>query len=445
MSRADSTCRLAFTDERFVFAGRSYPDVPVLVDARHRFVEPVCDYLRWRVVYGRLKPTSARTYAEALLHFWNFMVLRRRDVEDVDDELLLEWLNSQALAEVSTQAARLDAVFELYVWLESEGYVRQVVRIPGFNDHEPFRPRLSSRPVRGGPYRRAASRFGIVSALRPRPSSTGPLPTPGTDDIGRLHAAVDAAGNPDVADRNHLLLDWYVQTGVRRKEWRSLTVGQIPGWGAIDAAREALHVSEVLLTETKGDRPRHVGVLPELLERTREYIEGPRAELVRRFRRKYGTAYREPEEVFLSNKTGGPMDPKAISNLLASLFEKSGVEGHGHRLRATYLTRLFEAELMLEQTRIAAHPGYKLRVDFELVLRRVAERAGQRNVDSLRPYLTLARKFVARQPGRGELLTVQQLLDAKRDELARLETQIERIRTEPGLKSSPLRTPRSEE
>ena len=95
---------------------------------------------------------------------------------------------------------------------------------------------------------------------------------------------------------------------------------------------------------------------------------------------------------------------------------------------------------MLERSRIAAHPESKLRVDFELVLRRVAERAGQRNIDSLRPYLALARKFVARQPGGGELLTVQQLLDAKQDELARLEARAERLRAEAGPVSTPTRS-----
>lgn len=410
--------RLVHTDERFVFAKRSYSGVPLLVDAAHRFVEPVCDYLRWRVVYGHLSPSSARTYAENLLHFWNFLALQRRSYSEADDELLLEWLNAQSHTRDSTRAARCDAVFELYVWLETEGYVHHMVRIPGFNDHETFRPRLSSRLSRGNRYFRGNSRFGIVSALRPRQTPTPHLPTPETDDIGRLHATVDAASDADVAERNHLLLDWYLQTGVRRMEWRCLTVGQIPSWDDIDAARDKLHAIEVLLIDTKGARQRYAGALPELLERTREYIEGPRAQIARRFRAKYRTAYKEPDEVFLSSKTGGPMEAKAISNLLNYLFTEAGVNGHGHRLRATYLTRLFEAELMLEHARISAHPGSKQHVDFELVLRRVAERAGHRHIDSLRPYLTLARKRIARQAGAEELLTVQQLLDAKLDALA---------------------------
>jgi integrase len=318
----------------------------------------------------------------------------------------------------------------MYAWLESEGCVYRMVRIPGFNDHEVFRPRLSSRPAKAGPLRRKSSKLGLVSALRPRQQVTSILPTPDTPEIGRLHAAVDAAANSDVAERNHLLIDWYLQVGLRRMEWQALTLGQIPLWDSIYAASAKTHAVEVLLNTTKGGRPRHVGALPELLERTREYIETPRKKIVDRFRAKYGVAYNEPDEVFLSNKTGEALEPKAISNLLNQLFELAYVDGHGHRLRATYLTRLFEAEMMIEQARVSSHPGEKLQIDFELVLRRVAERAGHRHIDSLRPYLTLARKRLARQVGTEQLLTIQQLLDAKSAELAHIETLLSQRRAE---------------
>jgi site-specific recombinase XerD len=439
MSRRSRQCRLVYTDERFVHAKRSYAGVPLLVDADDHFVDPVCDYLRARVVYGGLNVSSARTYAEHILHFWSYLQSRELPYDEVNDEALLEWFNTQKGATDATRGARCNAVFDLYVWLEREGYVHRMVRIPGFNDDEPFRPQLSSRPARIGSQRHNGSKLGIVSALRPRQQSTAPLPTPDTDDIGRLHAAVDRAANLDVAERNHLLLDWYLQAGVRRMEWRSLTLAQVPPWDVIDAAAASMHAIEIALMTTKGGRPRHAGALPELLERTREYIEGPRRQLVERFKRKLGNAYREPDEVFLSNKTGAPMEPKAISNLLKPLFEQAQVEGHGHRLRATYLTRLFEAELMMEQARAATHSGSKHPVDFELVLRRVAERAGHRHIDSLRPYLTLARKRLARQPGSEKLLTVQQLLDAKLAELAHTEALLQQKKS--GLK----RVPRSPE
>ena len=429
MNRPRSSCRLVFTDARFVFAKRSYPGVPLLVDAAHQFVEPACDYLRWRVVYGHLSPSSAKTYAESLLHFWNFLHAQGHSYDEVNDKIFLEWLNAQSHTSDSTRAARCDAVFEMYVWLETEGYIQHVVRIPGVNDDKIFTPRLSARVTRGGHRGRGRFRFGIVSALRPPQTAPGILYTPDTVDIGRLHAAVAAASTPDVVERNHLLIDWYLQTGVRRIEWCSLTVDQIPPWSEIDSAQESFQVREILLTATKGGRPRYAGVLPELLERTREYIDGPRAELVARFRERYRSGYREPKEVFLSSKTGRGLRAKAITNLLSHLFTSANVEGHGHRLRATYLTRLFEAELMVEYARVAANPGALHHVDLELVLRRVAERAGHRDPESLRPYLTVARKRIARSAEMEKLLTVQQQLQAKLDALAYTEEQLKARQT----------------
>ena len=85
---------------------------------------------------------------------------------------------------------------------------------------------------------------------------------------------------------------------------------------------------------------------------------------------------------------------------------------------------------MIEQARVASYPGAKLQIDFELILRRVAERAGHRHIDTLRPYLTLARKRLARQSGTEQLLTIQQLLDAKSAELAHTEALLFKRRAE---------------
>ena len=163
-------CSLEFTDDRFIFAGRSYQGVPLLVDSENRFVVPVCDYLRNLVTHDRLKTSSAKTYAEYILHFWNYLDGKTLDYRDISDKNLIEWLNKQERAGVSrmTQAARCDAVFALYVWLESNGYVQHMVRIPGFNDNERFYPKLMSVVVKSSPSHRRASKHGIACAVRPR-------------------------------------------------------------------------------------------------------------------------------------------------------------------------------------------------------------------------------------------------------------------------------------
>lgn len=146
-------------------------------------------------------------------------------------------------------------------------------------------------------------------------------------------------------------------------------------------------------------------------------------ELGLRFKRLKGINYKEPDEVFLSEKTGMPLALTAITNLMTGWFKKSGVAGHGHRLRATYLTSLFEAEIAAEELRIAANSNTKIQIDYELILLKVAERAGHANIDSLRPYLTLARKRRSRG-GSADFVTLQQRVDALKQQLIVLENRV---------------------
>ena len=345
---------------------------------------------------------------------------------------MLRWLNSQENHGVSAQTRcdRCDAVFALYVWLEWNGYIQNSIRIPGWNDSEKFVPRLTSVPAKNltGAWR--SSSFGFVSAVRPRTPGSSIQATPNAEDLTKIYIAADRGENLGLITRNHLLIDWYSQVGVRRHEWCLLTVGQIPSWDEIFALQQRNEAHELLLFKTKGGRVRHVGVLPELLEKTQEYIDGPRAAIVARFKTTKKVAYKEPAEVFLSEKTGQPLTLTAITNMLTAWFKTACVPGHGHRLRATYLTNLFEAELAAEEARIAAHPGTKACIDYELILRKVAERAGHADIESLRPYLTLARKRRLRENDLADPVTLQQQIDAKKQELALLEHRIRKTRAE---------------
>lgn len=415
-------CYLKFTGNQFVFAGKQYPNVPLLVDSHHRFVEPVCDYFRSLVTLDHLKTSSVKTYAQGILNFWRFLEKTNRPFQSVSDKDLNEWFNEQEKRGVIGRsiAARCDAVFDLYVWLESKKYIQYVVRIPEINDHEKFLPQLSTSLARRSSNSRG-SRYGVVSGVRPRASSPTEQATPTSDDLTDLYVTADNPNNWMLTERNHLLIDWYVQVGLRRHEWAALEVRQIPEWEKIDGMRAAEEAFELRLTVTKGSKVRYVGVLPDLLEKTREYIEGARSDLVKRFRKRSSASYREPKEIFLSDKTGLTLNLTSITNLLTHWFKDAGVDGHGHRLRAVFLTNLFEAELVAEESRLLAHPGTKVSIDYELILRKVAERAGHSDIASLRPYLTLARKRRARAMAPDEFVTVQQKIEARRQELAMLE------------------------
>lgn len=428
--------RLDFTDARFIYASKSYPDVPLLVDSENRFVQAVCEYFQHLVLFEGLKTTSVKTYAEYICLFWNYLESEGIDFRDMSDKHMIVWLNTQEKNGVSarTRCARCDVIFDLYVWFETRGYTQYSIRIPGWNDSEKFLPRLTAAPIkRGGPRAGRSAKYGIVSAVRPAVPGGDIQATPNADEVTKLHVAAETSRSFPITERNHLLIDWYAQVGVRRHEWSALTLRQIPNWETIYALKEQNEAHELRLEKTKGDRARYVGVIPDLLERTREYIEGPRTELVNRFKASKGTAYAEPPEIFLSEKTGQPFNLTAISNMVTAWFREAGVAGHGHRLRATYLTNLFDAEIAAEEARVRAFPGTKVFIDYELILRKVAERAGHADIGSLRPYLTLARKHRAREQGQPDPVTLQQQIDAKKQELALLEHRVKQHRKARGI------------
>lgn len=82
-----------------------------------------------------------------------------------------------------------------------------------------------------------------------------------------------------------------------------------------------------------------------------------------------------------------------------------------------------EAEIAAEELRIAANPNTKIQIDYELILLKVAERAGHANIDSLRPYLTLARKRRSRGES-ADFVTLQQRVDALKQQLIVLENRV---------------------
>lgn len=415
---------LLYTDDRFVFAGKSYPGVPLLLDSNNHFVQTVCDYLRNLVLFEHEEISTVKTYAEYLQLFWAFLCKEKISYDQVNDVHLLSWINQQRKRGNMSYviAARCDAVFGLYYWMEKHARIQRAIRIPGFNDQTPFEPLISSRAARPTRFRR--SRHGIVMAVRPKRNDSGGIqPTPSADDITKLYAVSDNDQNLDLTERNHLLIDWIYQTGVRRKEFGNLTVDQIPEWSVIDGLRAKGHAYELRLTMTKGGSPRHIAVLPQLLEHTREWIEGPRADIVKRFKKAKPT-YREPREVFISSKTGLALNLTSISNLFKSFFSAAGVRGTGHRIRASFLTNLLHAEVEAALANLTSNGGTARDIDWELIIRKVAERAGHRHVESLRSYVTLLKKRYNRLSGQDDLVTIEMLLNIRSQELARLDSRI---------------------
>ena len=89
-------------------------------------------------------------------------------------------------------------------------------------------------------------------------------------------------------------------------------------------------------------------------------------------------------------------------------MDAAGVKAWGHRIRATFLTELVEAELRAAEAAMASAGNSKQNIDWELILLKVAERAGHRNPDALRNYVTLVRKRRDKRKGVDTCVTLEQ-------------------------------------
>jgi hypothetical protein len=205
------------------------------------------------------------------------------------------------------------------------------------------------------------------------------------------------------------MLSWAEEAGLRRKEFASLTIDQIPDWDEIYDLIQNESCKDLELVVTKGGHHRIVEIVPDLLLRTRNYIEEDRLAVVHRFRQKHGGIYKVPAAVFLSEKTGMVLRFGSITNLIGEAFKEAGVRGSGHRMRARYLTNLVQHYY---DEAFAKHGNS---ISFDIVLLKAAEAAGHANPSSLRPYLNLIRKrHLTTQDGENRRYREQRLLSLER-------------------------------
>lgn len=433
------TCRLEYTDEEFRHNKVARPRLPEIVDSDSQFVEPFCQYLRHAFLREGLREESVCTAAGRLLHLCNF--IERRIAEDAElpterrlfrraqtvsdaipnfgDVQMEAWLASQELAgnKPGTRRDRCDAVFNCFCWLEVKGLVTHCVRIPGITDDEKFKPRLSCKLARTHPDKPKA-KYGVVSALRPRDVARKQLPSPSDDDIEKLLVQVQRLYGKHIAERNTLAIRWYRLDGLRRIEWVNLKVKNIPSVEDIHKLMFKGLTQSVDLDVTKGGGEQSVDALPELLLETREYIDGARADIVKRFKGLYGKDYEDPPEIFLSNKTGKALVKRSVSNMLRTVFDAAGVAGHGHRVRATFLRSVVNAETEAEEVAVVQSGGLKHAMNFHNVELRATERARSSSPQAIAPYIDAKRKQRSKVSGHDEYVTMDSELVARKQTLA---------------------------
>ncbi len=375
---------LIFTGENCVIENQAYSGIPLMLDSHNNIIEATSNWLRHLALVRRRAISSVRQFAYQLKQWWTFLEKNKINWDAVDDYTLVAWRDSYLDNgyDKATVNSLVLTVFRFYLWAEKKGYTNGLIGEADITHN--FRPNIS---VVVNTNEKGQTQY--TTPLLIRTTAKPILPTPTNDEITKIHEALAEmyGDNSDLLIRDSLILLWMEGTGLRRAEVLSLKTTDIPEWGTLESV-EREDENEKITVVGKGDKKRMVFAGIDLLTQTREFIENERQTIVYRFRSKQSAIYKEPKNIFLSAKTGLQLTPDAVSQQFAKAFKKAGVKGSGHRVRARYLTNLVTGLLEAQFEKFKSLP------DVASILLPAAQIAGHNNIETLRPYLDIARKGI---------------------------------------------------
>lgn len=373
---------LIFTNEKCLIEDQSYPSIPLMLDSANNIVEAASDWFRYLILIRRRSSSAVRQFAYQLKQWWKFLEEKRIVWREADDHKIAAWRNSllNRRYDKATVNGLVLTVFRFYLWAERNGYTTGLTGETDISQN--FRPRISviANTNKNG-------RITYTSPLLIRNAAKPILPTPTNDDITKVNQALTEmyVRNTDLFVRDSLILMWMENTGVRRAEVLSLKTSDIPDWNEIQMLDDKQDDAKICVIG-KGDKKRIVFAGADLLSETRNYIETERKAVVEKFSSRKDVDYKETKSIFLSNKTGMGLNVDSVSHSFAKAFRKAGVRGSGHRVRARFLTNLVTALLEAQFEKFKSLP------DAASVLVPAAQIAGHNHIETLRPYLDLAKK-----------------------------------------------------
>ncbi|QFT92519.1 site-specific tyrosine recombinase XerC [Roseovarius sp. THAF9] len=369
-------------------AGRSWEGIPTIVWPDGIDLA-ASDWLRALVVEQGVAISSAFEYAKVLRPFLRFCRSRSRNWETVDDEFLIIWREFQRRTrKASTKRvnASLKTVFAFYRWAEETKRIRFRVGIytpdelPRAMNHTTFP--ISAK--KHGSKDRNGRVFGSWTTPLTLSDTVGGghyRHTPSEREIRELH---EVAAERVHGVRDSLMLSWAEEVGARRAEFMRIRKSHLPSTDQLSGLIERDERWSILI-ERKGGRTKPLYVLPDLIIRTMDYIQFERREVVLDLQKRI-VGYREPDELFLSGKTGLPLHLDSVTSIGGKIFARAGVEkANIHRLRARHAVRTIETlvDAIFNGAEIGAESSW-----VETILTKAAEELGHTNSRSLRPYLT---------------------------------------------------------
>jgi integrase len=263
----------------------------------------------------------------------------------------------------------ISTIVQFYKWAQDEGFVSNII-----GPVEAGKPPRPIRLVPKGRYKR------LVSDLLLRNLSQPIAPTPTQKEVDAMYKKLANLDDQTCAERNCLLADWAVQTGLRRFEILGLSVNDIPDRSLCAQLEDAdqLHYLYVI---GKGGKRRAVPVLPSLLLQTHAYIRRARRDLVSNL-----PAARDSGSLFVSPRTGLALNRTYVSRLFSQAFKNDKERKLTlHRLRARFASKLVQNLLFAELKRSPISDLFE-----STILFKAAAILGHKDIETLRPYLHLA-------------------------------------------------------
>lgn len=361
------TVDVYYTDKRCQLFDRSMPDLPVFVKDGSRVLWAPSDWARKLALQG-LSMGSVRTYATQLLD-----LLRQMDVDDISFARL-----SHAYLQTYRTSLEKRGVGPNYIaqllgthlrfiqWLEAENLVSGLIGCD--SDFEIVLPKNKGE------------RMPLIPKVCKK-SPVAKMPSDRAIDATKAHLL---RKHESLRERDELIIEWQRVVMLRAHEVSGLLIREIPSMDCIASLLRANRCLGITLFETKGGRPRMVDVHPALLQRTRDWIDFDRAEILSKARsqaRKAVRQFAEPMEVFITRR-GARIAPKTISNTIRLAWREAvkcgdvelGDRVWSHGLRHRAITNDLKKRLDAKQ---------------EGAVRLTMRQSGHRSEEGMEPYVHL--------------------------------------------------------
>lgn len=380
--------QIVCTDQDCKINSQPWPGIPTLV-WRDGIDEAASDWLRTLVVEYGVAPSSAKEYAKIIRPFLRFCRTKKRTWQSVDDQFLITWrevMHRSLKIEVNRVNVSMKTIFAFYRWAEEKRHIRYQVAIYSQDElpeslREVVFPISAKKSFVKGKHGRIFGAWTTPLTTSGKSVKSQMRHTPTEEEIRDLH---EISVSRAQGERDSLMLSWAEETGSRRAEFLKVCKSHMP---SSDAIADLIEKDEpcVIHVKRKGGGTKPLNIPLDLVLRTQDFIEFGRSEIVERCRHEI-VGYCEPDEVFLSSRTGLELHPDSVTSIGRRTFRKAGIKhANIHRLRARFAVRTIETlvDALFEGQTIGSDSSW-----IETILTKAAEMMGHADPQSLRPYLT---------------------------------------------------------